>query len=158
MPSETEIFITLLAMEHAALDRWGRGDPSGFLEISDEDVVYFDPFRECWVDGLPALSALYESFRGQVQLESYEILNPKVQTWNGGAVLTFNYTSTEQERQSYPLELHRGLPPDRRRLAHHPDPLVVHQGGGIRLQSPYTQKTLTQTVSLRQTSCHLVIQ
>ena len=35
MPSETEIFITLLAMEHAALDRWGRGDPSGFLEISD---------------------------------------------------------------------------------------------------------------------------
>ena len=93
MPSETEIFITLLAMEHAALDRWGRGDPSGFLEISDEDVVYFDPFRERRVDGLPALSALYESFRGQVQLESYEILNPKVQTWNGGAVLTFNYTS-----------------------------------------------------------------
>lgn len=93
MPSETEIFITLLAMEHAALDRWGRGDPSGFLEISDEDVVYFDPFRERRVDGLPALSALYESFRGQVQLESYEILNPKVQTWNGGAVLTFNYSS-----------------------------------------------------------------
>jgi hypothetical protein len=56
-------------------------------------VVYFDPFRERRVDGLPALSALYESFRGQVQLESYEILNPKVQTWNGGAVLTFNYTS-----------------------------------------------------------------
>ena len=93
MPNETEIFITLLAMEHAALDRWGRGDPSGFLEISDEDVVYFDPFRERRVDGLPALSALYESFRGQVQLESYEILNPKVQTWNGGAVLTFNYIS-----------------------------------------------------------------
>ena len=56
-------------------------------------MVYFDPFRERRVDGLPALSALYESFRGQVQLESYEILNPKVQTWDSGAVLTFNYTS-----------------------------------------------------------------
>ena len=100
MPSETEIFITLLAMEHAALDRWGRGDPSGFLEISDEDVVYFDPFRERRVDGLPALSALYESFRGQVQLESYEILNPRVQTWNGGAVLTFNYTAPVRAAKS----------------------------------------------------------
>jgi len=93
MPTESEVLTTLLAMERAALDRWGNGDPSGFLEISDEDVVYFDPFRERRVDGLPALSALYESFRGQVQLESYEIINPKVQTWNGGAVLTFNYTS-----------------------------------------------------------------
>ena len=94
MPAESNVLTTLLTMERAALDRWGRGDPSGFLEISDEDVVYFDPFRERRVDGLLALSALYESFRGQVQLESYEILNPKVQTWNGGAVLTFNYTST----------------------------------------------------------------
>jgi len=93
MPTESDVLAELLAMESAALDRWGNGDPSGFLEISDEDVVYFDPFRERRVDGLPALSALYESFRGQVQLESYEILNPRVQTWNGGAVLTFNYTS-----------------------------------------------------------------
>lgn len=93
MPTASEIFATLLAMERAALDRWGKGDPSGYLEIYADDIVYFDPAQERRVDGLPDLTALYESFRGQVQLVSYEILNPKVQTWNGGAVLTFNYSS-----------------------------------------------------------------
>ena len=93
MPTESEILETLLVMEHAALDRWGKGDPSGYLDIYADDIVYFDPAQERRVDGLPAMTALYESFRGQVQLVSYEILNPKVQTWNGGAVLTFNYSS-----------------------------------------------------------------
>ena len=94
MLSESEIANTILAMEHAALDRWGRGDPSGFLEISAPDVVYFDPVQEVRVDGLPALTELYESFRGQVQLQSYELLNPKVHLLGEvGAVLTFNYRS-----------------------------------------------------------------
>ena len=94
MLRESEITNTILAMEHAALDRWGRGDPSGFLEISAPDVVYFDPVQEVRVDGLPALTELYESFRGQVQLQSYELLNPKVHLLGEvGAVLTFNYRS-----------------------------------------------------------------
>jgi hypothetical protein len=58
---------TIIAMERAALDRWGRGDPSGFLEISADDVVYFDPFLERRIDGLEALAQYYESIRGQVQ-------------------------------------------------------------------------------------------
>jgi ketosteroid isomerase-like protein len=33
----------IIEMEKAALDRWGKGDPSGFLEICSPDVVYFDP-------------------------------------------------------------------------------------------------------------------
>ena len=101
MPTEQEVLTTLLAMECAALDRWGNGDPSGFLEISAPDVVYFDPYREQRVDGIQALSELYESFRGQVQLQSYEIINPKVHLLppdgvlrdGNGAVLTFNYSS-----------------------------------------------------------------
>ena len=32
-------------MEHDSLDRCGKGDPDGFLEISDSTVVYFDPFQ-----------------------------------------------------------------------------------------------------------------
>ena len=34
----------IIAMEKAALKRWGRGDPDGFLEICAPDVVYFDPY------------------------------------------------------------------------------------------------------------------
>jgi ribose 5-phosphate isomerase A len=83
----------ILAMERAALDRWCRGDPSGFLEISAPDVVYFDPFLDRRLDGRDALARYYESLRGKVQVERYELLDPKVQIEGEAAVLTFNYVS-----------------------------------------------------------------
>jgi ketosteroid isomerase-like protein len=88
-----ELSEEILTLEKAALTRWGRGDPDGFLEILAQDVVYFDPYREMRVDGLPALAELYETFRGQVQFDRYEILNPLVQVSGNLAVLTFNYIS-----------------------------------------------------------------
>lgn len=91
--TEAEIAAHLLDLERAAMDRWGNGDPSGFLEISDPTVVYFDQFQERRVDGLEALTALYESFRGQVKIDRYEFLNPLVQVFADAAVLTFNFVS-----------------------------------------------------------------
>ena len=93
MQNEQEITNTIIAMERTALDRWGQGDPSGFLEICAPDVVYFDPYREKRVDGLGALTELYESIRGQVHVERYELLNPLVQHCGEAAVLTFNHVS-----------------------------------------------------------------
>jgi ketosteroid isomerase-like protein len=83
----------VIALERAALDRWGRGDPSGFLEICAPDVVYFDPFLNFRIDGLDALTVYYEAIRGKIQLERYELLNPKVHVSGRMAVLTFNYVS-----------------------------------------------------------------
>jgi ketosteroid isomerase-like protein len=83
----------IVAMERAALDRWGKGDPSGFLEICAPDVVYFDPFIERRLEGLDALTALYESVRGQVAFGRYDLLNPHVQEIGDAAVLTFNFLS-----------------------------------------------------------------
>jgi len=83
----------IIAMEEAALARWCRGDPSGFLELSAPDVVYFDPFQERRVDGLAALSALYESLRGTISAERYELLRPLVQRAGDAAVLTFQFAS-----------------------------------------------------------------
>ena len=82
----------VLKMERAALDRWGAGDPSGFLEISAKDVVYFDPFQKGRIDGLESLTALYEGLRGMVRVDRYKIINPVVQLCGTAAVLTFNYT------------------------------------------------------------------
>ncbi len=84
---------TILAMARAALDRWGKGDPSGFLEISVPDVVYFDPSLGRRLDGLEALTALYEKVRGQIHIDRYELLNPKVQLCGEAAVLTYNFVS-----------------------------------------------------------------
>jgi hypothetical protein len=86
----------IIALEHGALERWGRGDPSGFLEISAVDVVYFDPFQSRRLNGIEELRALYESIRGRVQIAHSEMLNPHVQASGDMAVLTFNYTSEDR--------------------------------------------------------------
>jgi ketosteroid isomerase-like protein len=88
-----DVAAAVIAMERAALDRWGAGDPSGFLEICAEDVAYFDPFLERRIDGLSRLTEHYESIRGQVKIVRYELLNPKVHAIGDAAVLTFNYVS-----------------------------------------------------------------
>ncbi len=88
---------TIIAMEHAALDRWGKGDPDGFLEISAPDVVYFDPFTERRLNGRDALKMLYDGIRGQIKVDHYEMVAPKVRICNGVAVLTFNLVSHGSE-------------------------------------------------------------
>lgn len=93
MQSRETIASTIIAMETAALERWGRGDPGGFLEISAPDVVYFDPYREQRVDGIEALTRLYQTFWGQIHIDRFQLLNPLVQVCGDVAVLTFNYIS-----------------------------------------------------------------
>jgi ketosteroid isomerase-like protein len=83
----------ILALEQAALDRWCAGDPSGFLEISAADVVYFDPFRAQRIDGLEALTTYYESLRGTISAARWEIVDPLVQVEGDVAVLTFRFMS-----------------------------------------------------------------
>ncbi len=92
---------TVIAMERAALDRWGRGDPSGFLEVCAPDVVYFDPFLEQRIDGREALARYYEAARGKVSISRYELLNPLVQHVRDMAVLTFNYVSYGGTEDAY---------------------------------------------------------
>jgi hypothetical protein len=92
---------TIIAMERAALGRWGKGDPSGFLEICAPDVVYFDPSLERRIDGLDALERYYEPIRGKVSIQRYELINPLVQRVGDAAVLTFNYVSYGGSEDEY---------------------------------------------------------
>ena len=90
---KTPVHETIVGLEQAALERWNNGDPSAFLELSAADVVYFDPFGEKRIDGLEQLTALYESIRGQVKVDRYEMVNPLVQATEKMAVLTYNLNS-----------------------------------------------------------------
>ena len=90
----------IIGMEMAALDRWNNGDPSGFLEICADDVVYFDTVTEQRLDGLENLSKYYESIRGKVHVEKDDLVNPKVQAVDNMAVLTFNLVSHSAEKQT----------------------------------------------------------
>ena len=88
-----EISFEIINMERAALDRWGRGDPDGFLEISAPDVAYFDPFLPERIDGLSALRKYYAELRGQIFIDSYEIVDPEVKVQGDIAILTYCFVS-----------------------------------------------------------------
>jgi ketosteroid isomerase-like protein len=98
--TEQDTATAIIALERAALERWNQGDPDGFLEISDQDVVYFDPFLERRLNGIEELKALYEGIRGMVQVDSYEIIDPKVHASESIAVLTYNLVSRSPQRIS----------------------------------------------------------
>lgn len=95
--SGKDVASIIIGMKRAALDRWGRGDPGGFLEICAPDVVYFDPYQKRRVDGIEALTQLYRSYWGQVHIDRFELINPIVQACGDAAVLTFNYVSYSGE-------------------------------------------------------------
>jgi uncharacterized protein (TIGR02246 family) len=80
----------VIAVERAALDRWGHGDPQGFLETYAPEVTYFDPSQEKRVDGLEAMRQLIGPLAGKIKVDRYEMLNPKVQSHGDVAVLTYN--------------------------------------------------------------------
>jgi hypothetical protein len=56
-------------------------------------VTYFDPLVERRQDGLEALTRLYEGIRGQIHIDRYEMLQPKVQLCGDAAVLTYNFVA-----------------------------------------------------------------
>lgn len=96
--SDASIFEHILGLERAALHRWGRGDPSGYLELSAHDVVYMDPFVKQPVHGIEALSAYYEPIRGTIFVLRDEIRNAHVELADNVAVLTFQYFSEGSEQ------------------------------------------------------------
>ena len=111
----------IIAMERAAMDRWSKGDVDGFLEISAPDVVYFDPFGARRLNGIEELRALYDQFRGKIQIDDYKFIDPQVQVDGNIAVLTFNFVSrgSEGEMRWNTTEVYRKVGPEWRIIHTH---------------------------------------
>lgn len=84
---------TIIALETAALDAWHKGNPSPYLELYSKDFTYFDPAQEKRLDGWHKIKELYESMRGKMKMDKFEIKNPVVQRTDKMAVLTYNLHS-----------------------------------------------------------------
>jgi ketosteroid isomerase-like protein len=84
---------TIIAIERSALDRWGKGDPQGYLETYAQEITYFDPVREKRVDGLKAMKELLQPITGKVRVESYDMIDPRIQRHGNSAILTYNLVS-----------------------------------------------------------------
>ena len=59
---------TIIALERAAMDRWAKGDPDGFIELSTDDVVYMDPFLEQKFEGIDQLKELTRPSEAKLKL------------------------------------------------------------------------------------------
>jgi ketosteroid isomerase-like protein len=91
-PSEA-IANQVLAMEQVALERWGKGDPDAYLDITADDVSYFDPFLNQRIDGIESLKKWYGAFRGRIRIAFDEIAQPRVQVIGDTAILTMQFIS-----------------------------------------------------------------
>jgi ketosteroid isomerase-like protein len=56
-------------------------------------VTYFDPFQERRIDGDTAMRAMLEPIAGQIKVDRYDMIDPRVQQYGDAALLTFNLIS-----------------------------------------------------------------
>ena len=87
----------IIALERAALDRWGNGDPTGYLDIMAPEVSYFDPLLEARLDGLSRMQNYLLPWTGKIKVDRSELVNPSVQFHGDAAILTFNLVSYRRE-------------------------------------------------------------
>lgn len=105
-PTITNPSEEIIALEKAALDRWGKGDPQGVLDTYAAGITYFDPFQEKRLAGIEAMKALYAPMAGKVKIERFEMLDPRVQHHGDVAVLTYNLVEDLQPSAEAPESRH----------------------------------------------------
>lgn len=84
----------VMALESAAMERWRKGDPWGFTDISAPEVTYFDTGTPKRLDGLEALKAEYAKRVGKIHYDVMEFIGPQVQVHGDAAVLFYRFFST----------------------------------------------------------------
>jgi len=95
----------IIAMERAALDRSGKGDVNGYLEIDGSDITYFDPALDKRVDGHDALSKYLTPVAGKIAITSYSMIDPRVQQYGDVAVLTYNLVDEVSKTPAEPVNI-----------------------------------------------------
>lgn len=93
----------VVSLERGALDRWGKGDPNGFLEIYAPEVTYFDAGVERRIDGHAAMKEYLLPLTGKIKVSSYEMIGTKVQQHGDIAVLTYNLRSEAVKPDGKPV-------------------------------------------------------
>jgi ketosteroid isomerase-like protein len=87
----------IIALERQALDRWGQGDPAGFLELYGEGISYFDPSTDARIDGHQTMTDYYRPWTGAIHIARYDMLNPQVVLGGDMALLTYNLVNYDRD-------------------------------------------------------------
>ena len=84
----------LMALESSAMERYRKGDPFGFTDISAPAVTYFDTGTPHRLDGLVALKEAMGGRIGRFRYDVMEFIEPMVQIHGDTAVLFYRFLST----------------------------------------------------------------
>ncbi|ACI59614.1 conserved hypothetical protein (plasmid) [Rhizobium leguminosarum bv. trifolii WSM2304] len=80
----------LIGLEKAALEKWFKGDTSGYEALwSARSFTYFDAVVTERVDDHETIKRFLSTIRGKLFAERYEIRSPRVQAGQDMAVLTY---------------------------------------------------------------------
>lgn len=96
--NDERIKARIIALENRALALWNDGNPDGFLDLCSDDVVYIDPAFPDKLEGKKALADYYNTVRGKIKIDRYEMINPIVQLSAEVAVLIYNYEVRKEEQ------------------------------------------------------------
>jgi ketosteroid isomerase-like protein len=92
-PAKADTAQEIVALERQMMDAWQKGSPDAALALLDDGVTYFHVMTEKRLEGVAAVKALYDGYRGAPLFDSYEIENAKVQAGGDVAVLTFRFVT-----------------------------------------------------------------
>jgi len=84
----------IMKLETSAMNLWRKGDPDGFLELSSDDVTYFNSDTLTRLNGISERTELYNKMRGKISFDVMEFINPRIQMYGDTAVLTYQFLST----------------------------------------------------------------
>jgi len=79
----------ILATEREAMEGWRRGDPDPLLRTLDPQITYIHVVTNGRLEGVAAVKALLDTYRGRPLFDSYEIVEPRVQGSGDTYVLTY---------------------------------------------------------------------
>ena len=80
----------IIGLEKAALDKWFKGDTSGYEQLwSKRSFTYFDAVVEKRVDDHATIAEFLKTIDGKLHADSYDFRNPRVQIGKDMAVLTY---------------------------------------------------------------------
>lgn len=103
LSSEADVKAKIIALEKQALALWNNGNPDGFIELSSDDIIYFDPSFETGPEGKKALEAYYNTIRGKIKIDRYQMIEPIVRVAPDMALLTYDY---EAHRDNMVFKMH----------------------------------------------------
>ncbi|QRQ11553.1 nuclear transport factor 2 family protein [Acinetobacter pittii] len=87
---ERELAEHLIGLEKNALDKWFKGDVSGYRELwSERSFTYFDAVVRKRIDDYKSVAEFLKSIEGKLFADSYDFLNPRIQFGQDIAVLTY---------------------------------------------------------------------